>query len=426
MTDRLRNALGRGSFLTAAAAATAAAAIPSRGYAASTTKPVIKIGFLDSFSGVFSDIAAYHKAGALLALEDANAKSRFRYEFVFGDDASNPATATTEMRRLVSQEDVDVLFGGTSSANGLATSALSLALGIFNMEIGPFDSAITGARATKTTYRFGPNARMLIAPLLQRVLALGRKWYFIQADYALGKDAYGQLSAALKRAGGTEVGVDVLKLGTADFSPALTKVRNSDADVLVLANSGLDAANTAKQFVELGLNKKIKLAGISMEDFYYKSLPLDALAGSTWTVLWAPDASDNAAKLARRIGSAVHGPVSARHYFGYCALATLVARIEEAGTAPEKLAAAFDDRPYDAYKSTKSVFHGYDHQNAQDVYAGAIVPAKQFDKTKFMFDLVGTVPAAQSDGTANSEWALAAKAAFASQTIGKRDGYTPK
>jgi len=61
----------------------------------------VKIGFLESFSGVFSDLGAIHKAGAQLALADANARGRVKYEFVLGDDASKPAVATTEARRLI-------------------------------------------------------------------------------------------------------------------------------------------------------------------------------------------------------------------------------------------------------------------------------------------------------------------------------------
>lgn len=415
----------RQSFIAAGAATLATA--PSFASAAGPGATV-KIGFLESFSGVFSDLGAYHKAGAMLALDDANRKSgRVKYEFVMGDDGSKPSIATTEARRLVSQENVDVLFGGVSSANGLALGPLTLELGIFNMSIGPQESSITGSKASKLTYRFGPSLRMMLAPMFRRSLALGKKWYFIQADYALGKDAYGQLSAALKRAGGTEIGVDVVKLGTTDFSSVLTKVRNSDADLLLLANSGLDAANTAKQFVELGLNKRMKLAGIALEDIYYSAVPLDAVAGSTFPVLWTPTVSPSAEKLAARLRRDIKGPISSRHYLGYMALTTLIERMNSVGTTrADKLAAAFDNHNFEAAKANHAAWHGCDHQCAQDVYAGAIVTSKRFAKTQVMFDVVAEVPAAESDGTCDSSWAKDAEATLASQKIPTRENYTPK
>jgi branched-chain amino acid transport system substrate-binding protein len=418
--------LTRRSVIRSAAGTAALAALPSFARAAGP-KPVVRIGFLDSFSGVFADIAAYHKVGAELAVADLNAKGRIAYELVYGDDASKPAVGTTEARRLVTQEKVDVIFGGTSSGIGLALGPLCDSLGIFNLELGPFDSAITGEKASRLTYRFGPNARMSLRPLANRLPALGKKWYFIQADYALGRDAYALLSGVLKRTSGAEVGHDILPLGTADFSPTMTKIRNSDADVVILANSGIDAANSIKQFVQFGLQKQMKLAGINLEDFYYKAVPLNDIAGSSFTVLWTPNASDSARKLTRRIGAVVKGPISARHYYGYGGIMALADRIAGAGTTDaEKLAAAFDDHAWPGYKANPSAWHGCDHQLAQDTYAGAIVNEKTFARTQFLFDIVAEVPASESDGTCDSPWAVAAKKAIAAATVGKRDGYTPK
>jgi branched-chain amino acid transport system substrate-binding protein len=418
--------MNRTSFLAAGAAAGAAAAVPRFTLAAGPAATV-KIGFLESFSGVFSDLGACHKQGALLALEDANRGGRVKYEFVYADDASKPATATTEARRLISQESVDVLFGGTSSATGAAVAAVALDSGIFNLMLGPQDSALTGTKASKLTYRFGPNARMILAPVLRRALALGKRWYFIQADYALGKDAYAQCGDALRRAGGDEVGHDVLPLGTTDFSSVLTKVSTSRADVLMLCNSGLDAANTAKQFVQFGLNKKMKLAGISLEDIYYKALPLDAVVGSTFPVLWAPSVSPAAEKLAARLRKGISGPISGRHYLGYMAAHSLMDRIATAGTTDAaKLSVAFENYSFPAAKATNAEYHACDHQCAQEVYGGASVSAKQFEKTQFMYEIIAEVPAVESDGTCDSPWAKAATAALAAQHPGARAGYTPK
>jgi branched-chain amino acid transport system substrate-binding protein len=416
----------RERFLLSAAATSIAAAVPRFSLAAGPAA-TIKIGFLDSFSGVFSDIAAYHKIGAEIALADLNKNGRVKYAFAYGDDTSKPDGATTEARRLATQENVDVLFGGTSSGSGAALAALTATLGIFNLELGPQDSAITGAKAGKLTYRFAPNNRMLLRPLANRVLALGKKWYFLQADYAFGKDAYAELSAILSRAGGTEIGHDIVPLGTSDFSSVLTKVRNSDADVLMLANSGLDAANAAKQFVDFGLNKKLRLAGINLEDFYYKAIPLDAIAGTTFPVAWSPVASDSARKITARLKKAINGPISWRHYYGYVALTSLAERINAVGTTDAlKLSAAFENYSFDAYKTSKSTYHAWDHQCTQDVYAGSVVSAATFAKTQFMFDLVAEVPAAEADGNADSPWAKAATAAITAQTVSPRQNYAPK
>jgi branched-chain amino acid transport system substrate-binding protein len=419
--------ISRRSVLAGGAAAVAATAAPRFTLAAGPAATV-KIGYIDSQSGVFSDIGAIHKVAAELALADMNAKSgRVKFEFAYADDASKPAVADTEARRLVNQENVDALFGLTSSANGLAMTSLCNELGVFMLELGPQDSSITGTKAGRLVYRFSPNNRMALRTLATRVLALGKKWYFIQSDYAFGKDAYTELSAILARAGGTEVGHDVVKLGTSDFSPNLTKARNTDADVLMLANSGLDAANACKQFVDFGLGKTMKLAGINLEDFYYKAVNLDAIAGTTFPVAWSPTCCDAARRLTARLKKNISTPISWRHYFGYVGAMSLMQRIATAGTTdPEKLATAFENYTIEAYKPSKSTYLGYDHQLAQDVFAGSVVNSKTFARTQFMYEIVGEVQAADSDGGPNSPWATAAKAAMAAQKVSPRPNYTPK
>lgn len=411
--------------MTTGSAAAGALAVPRYTLAAGPAATV-RIGFLESFSGVFTDQGSVHRLGADLALADFNRRGRVKFEFVYADDTSKPATATTEARRLVDQEKVDVLFGGTSSAIGLAMNALALELGVFTLLIGPQDSTITGEKASKLTYRFGPNIRMMLKPLVRRALALGKKWYFLQADYAFGKDGYAQLSDALKRAGGTEVGHDVVALGTSDFSSVLTKLRNSDADVFALCVSGLDAANASKQWASFGLNKKQKLIGISLEDTYYKAVPLDAVQGATFPVLWSPTVSPSAAKLAARLRQGIRGPVGGRHYLGYMAAWSLMQRVTDAGTTrADKLVTAFENYSFDAAKASRATYHGCDHQCTQDVYAGTVVPQKTFGRTSFMFDVVSEVPAAEAD-ECGAPYAKAAETAFASQRIGERPNYTPK
>jgi branched-chain amino acid transport system substrate-binding protein len=417
----------RSTFLTSTAAGAAGALAVPRFTLAAGPAATVKIGFLESFSGVFTDQGSVHRLGADLAIADFNKKSgRVKYEFVYGDDGSKPATATTEARRLIDQEKVDVLFGGTSSAIGLSMNALALELGVFDLLIGPQDSSITADKASKLTYRFGPNIRMMLKPLVRRALALGKKWYFLQADYAFGKDGYAQLSDALKRAGGTEVGHDVVPLGTSDYSSVLTKLRNSDAEVFALCVSGLDAANAAKQWATFGLNKKQKLIGISLEDTYWKAVPLDAVQGATFPVLWSPTVSPSAAKLAARLRQGIKGPVGGRHYLGYMAAWSLMDRMSQAGTTKaDKLMAAFENYSFDAAKASRATYHACDHQCAQDIYAGTVVPQKKFDKTQFMFDIVSEVPAPEADNCGES-YAKAASSAMASQKIADRANYSPK
>ncbi len=378
----------------------------------------VKIGFLDSSSGVLSDIAGYHRIGADIALAEANARGRTAYEFVYGDDASKPATGVTEVRRLIDQEKIDVLLFGTSSAVALAIMPLTLNAGIFTALIGPQDGSITGEHASLNTFRFTPNAAMFARVLAQRILAGGKKWSFIVEDYAFGRDSYQRLSALLKRAGGELVGADFTHVGTTDFSSIYTKIRNTDTDQVVLCQGGLDVALAAQQFAQFDLHKKMKLAGMTLEDFYAKTLPLDALAGSVFALVWAPSVSPSARRLHGQLSRSIRGPVSYRHYMGYITTKQLIDRIEAAGTTKAgTLVAAFRDHAFDAAKADLATWRGCDHQAAQNVYAGTVVGAQRFAKTQYLFDVVGETSAAESAGACSGPEAGAAGAVMAKQAL---------
>ena len=98
--------------------------------------------------------------------------------------------------------------------------------------------------------------------------------------------------------------------------------------------------------------------------------------------------------------------------------------------------AAFENYSFDGAKSSPSIYHAFDHQCAQDVYGGASVSSKTFAKTEFMYEIVAEVPAAESDGNADSVGENrrngASRAAsgrarqLAAQHPAARAGYAPK
>ncbi|MBV8150121.1 MAG: ABC transporter substrate-binding protein, partial [Candidatus Eremiobacteraeota bacterium] len=173
----------RAIFVRSTAAAYAAAGLPTALGAAAT----VKIGYIDSFSGGLADIENHHRTAMEIAIDEANRRGRVRYELVAADDTSKPANGTIEARRLIGQENVDVLMVGTSSAVTLAVAPLAEQTGIFMLAIGGQDTSITGEKAQRVVYRFAPNVRMQITAFGQRILSLGKKWYFIVDDFAYGR-----------------------------------------------------------------------------------------------------------------------------------------------------------------------------------------------------------------------------------------------
>jgi branched-chain amino acid transport system substrate-binding protein len=412
----------RARFL-ALTAGVAAATLPpriARGAGAAT----VRIGYIESMSGPFADVAERQVAGARVAIAEANRRGGTRFELVMADDTTKPAEGVTAARRLIDQDKVDALMIGTLSGTALGVGPVAEEDGVFVLCIQPQDTSITGSHANRVMYRMVPSARMMTAALASRILALGKKWYFLQADFAFGKDGYARLSSDLRRAGGTELGHDVFPLTETDFSSLLTKVRNTEADVLMICHGGVAAATICKQMVQFGLNKRMHVGALNMEDYYQDLLPLDELRGATFGIMWSPKVSDSAQRLARMLSKQIPGQLSQRHYLGYMATSQLIDRIRAAGTTrADALVDAFANHRFDAAKLRPSTWRSCDHQCEGDTYAGSLVDRRTFARTGLLYDIAADVAGADALGPCSEPEASAANAIISAQKVPARANY---
>ncbi|MBV8583613.1 MAG: ABC transporter substrate-binding protein [Candidatus Eremiobacteraeota bacterium] len=387
----------------------------------------VKLGYVDSFSGVYAAAGASQETGIRLAIREAEARnSRIKYELLRGDDNSKPAVGTNEAKRLINQERVDTLMGGLSSAVGLALSATAEEHGTLFIAIGTHDSNITGMKANRVCFRTCPNNSMLSAAVAPEMLRLGKKWYFLVADYAFGTDAYNRLKRILLAQGGQEVGVDLHPLGATDYSAYMTKARNTDAEVMVYCNYGPDTQNSTKAFVALGLHKKMHAAGIVTGNEVAVGMPVDDLVGTVWGVDWGPDAGGNAAALYAKLKPlAKDFPPNWRQYLGYIAGQQLIDRLNAAGTTDtEALVKAFEGHTYDGAKKLASQWRACDHQNVQETYVARIVPKSKRRSEDEYFEIVDRVGGDFAAGPCSNPDSAAAHEIFAAQKIPVREGYT--
>jgi branched-chain amino acid transport system substrate-binding protein len=403
----------------------AAPLLPPRDIIAAGGGATVKIGHIDGFSGVYAAASQSQQHGLEVAVAEAMKKSsRIKYEIVKGDDASAAATGTTEAKRLISQEKVDVLTGCLSSAVGLAVSATAEENNTFFLAIGTHDTNITGPKANRVCFRQTCSNAMLANAVGPELLKHGKKWYFLIANYAFGTDGAARLKKILLAHGGSVVGEDLHPLGQTDYSSYLTKARNSDADVLVFSNYGPDCINASKAAVQLGLNKKMLFGGILCGNDVAIGMPVDDIVGSIWGYVWGPEAGGNAMQVYNALKPGVNA-VDWRQYLGYMAGRNIIDRLEHVGsTDTEKLVEAFENFHYDAAKKSGAYFRKCDHQAIQQTYAGVIV-AKEKRRTPGEFFTIGATVggefAAESCSNPDSE---AASKIITSEKIGPREGYT--
>ncbi len=406
-------------------AAGAAPLLPPKDVIAAGGGATIKIGHVDGFSGVYAAASNSQHHGMEVAVAQAMRKNnRVKFELVKGDDANAAATGTTEAKRLISQEKVDVLAGCLSSAVGLAVSATASENNTFFLAVGTHDTNITGPKAHRVTFRQTCSNAMLANAVGPELLKHGKRWYFLTADYAFGTDAHERLKRILLAHGGQEVGNDLHPLAQTDYSSYLTKARNTNADVLVFCNYGPNTQNAVKAAVQLGLNKKMTFGGILCGNDVAVGLPVDDIVGSVWGYVWGPEAGGGADKIYAALKPGTE-EVDWRQYLGYMAAKNIIDRILHAGTTDtEKLVQAFENYHYDAGKAGGAYFRKCDHQAVQGTYAGMIVAKNKRRSANEYFAIASRVGgdfAAESCSNPDSQ---AAEKVIAAEKVGAREGYT--
>jgi branched-chain amino acid transport system substrate-binding protein len=406
-------------------AAGAAPLLPPRDLIAAGGGATIKIGHIDGFSGVYAAASQSQHHGLEVAVAEAMKKSsRIKYEIVKGDDASKPANGTTEAKRLISQEKVDLLTGCLSSAVGLAVSSQAQEANTFFLAIGTHDTNITGPKAHRVTFRQTCSNAMLANAIGPELLKHGKKWYFLVADYAFGTDGAARLKKILLAHGGQVVGEDLHKLGETDYSSYLTKARNTDADVLIFSNYGPDCQNATKAAVQLGLNKKMQFGGILCGNDVAVGMPVDDLVGSIWGYVWGPEAGGDAAQVYKALRPGVPA-VDWRQYLGYMAGRNIINRLNAAGTTDtEKLIQAFENYHYDPAKKSGAYFRKCDHQAVQQTYAGVIVAKSKRKVEGEYFTIGATVGGEYAAEACSNPDSTAAEKIITSEKVGPREGYT--
>ncbi len=400
--------------------------LPARDVIAAGGGATVKIGHIDGFSGVYAAASQSQQHGMEVAVAEAMKKNnRIKYEIIKGDDASAAATGTTEAKRLISQEKVDLLTGCLSSAVGLAVSATASQNNTFFLAVGTHDTNITGPKAHRVTFRQTCSNAMLANAIAPELIKHGKKWYLLVADYAFGTDGAARVKKILLAQGGQVVGEDLHKLGETDYSSYLTKARNTDANVLFFSNYGPDCQNSTKAAVQLGLHKKMTFGGILSGNDVAVGMPVDDIVGSIWGYVWGPEAGGNAMEVYNALKPGTT-EVDWRQYLGYMAARNIINRVNAAGTTQtEKVIEAFENYHYDAAKKSGAYFRKCDHQAIQQTYAGVIVPKSKRRSPNEFFTIAATIGGEYAAESCAAPDNAAAEKIITSEKVGAREGYTP-
>lgn len=322
-------ALPRRKVLLGAAAATAAPlAAP---HVARAAEP-IRIGLLLAKTGQIAAQTEYLANGSFMALEERNNQIMGRPAELVWLDEPSPQAATQNMQKLVQEDKVCAILGGSLSSNALAEEAKAAELKIPYVCDNAAATEITGKNCNRYTFRLNTPVLVQSRMLAPYALSLGKRWYFITASYAFGQDILKSSRELLKQAGGTEVGVDEVPLNTADFSSFILKIRQAKPDVVLGGLSAGDLSTFLKQWNELGMKGKIPFCEIAIGDTDIWSVGPKAATGIFTSLWWyknpnnPPDEKAFADAYQKKFGK----PAADKAWMGWITARSLFESIENA------------------------------------------------------------------------------------------------
>jgi branched-chain amino acid transport system substrate-binding protein len=270
--------------------AIAAAVLPAM--TARAQSPTLRIGVLNDMSGPYKDVTGPTSVACVQqALEDFGVGTKhMRVEVLSGDHQNKPDVGASVVRQWVDQGGVDCIIDVPNSAVALGVQQVIREKNKVYLNASLATNRLTGDLCSPNTLHWTGDTYMLANSTGGALVASGaNKWFLLIADYALGHQLEKNMTELLAKAGGQLTGHAAYPpLTTTDFSSYMVQAQSSGANVLGLANAGVDTQNCIKQALEFGLGERMKIAALLMFINDIHALGLKAAQGLhlTETFYW--------------------------------------------------------------------------------------------------------------------------------------------
>jgi branched-chain amino acid transport system substrate-binding protein len=223
----------------------------------------VKLGFISPVTGFVAALGTDMRRGWEMYWEEHGGKAGdTTVQTVFEDDTGDPEVALTKARRLVEQEQVQLVAGPI-----LANTAYAVADYVAGKELPAIQ--MTGADDL-TQRKFDPHVLRVGYTSSQSNFPAGQAAYdeghrtavTICPDYAFGWESCGGFVSAFTGAGGKITKQVWHPLGTQDFSTYVAQAKQANPDVVFVGSAGgPDAILFYKAWTGFGLKDKIPLIG---------------------------------------------------------------------------------------------------------------------------------------------------------------------
>jgi len=259
------------AILTAALAAALAIMIAGCGGSGTTAKKKpIKIGAIVSLTGTYAGLGEPEKN--VLELEvarinKAGGVNGRQIEVVVEDDATDEAKAVAVASKLIEQEKVVAIIGATGTGQTMAVRGDVQRAAI--PQVSMAGGTVITSPVDKLVFAT-PWSNTIVVPFTldylerQGITKIG----LISDSGGFGKDGEAVIKVDAPKAGIEVVADQTFNLGDTDMTTQLTKIKNSDAQAIVMWTAGKEAAIIAKNAKDLGIELPVYGShGIARREF---------------------------------------------------------------------------------------------------------------------------------------------------------------
>ena len=357
----------------------------------------IRIGLLLAKTGDIAPQTDYLAKGSYLALEERGNKIMGQPAELVWYDEPSPQGAQQNMQKLVQEEKVVAILGGSLSSDGLAEEATAPKLKIPMVIDNAAATEITGKNCNRWTFRLNTPVAVQARMFAPFIMGYGKKWYFLTASYAFGQDINHSFHELLAQAGGTPVGNDEVPLNTPDYSSFILKIREAKPDLVLGGVPAGDLSTFLKQWNEMGMKGKIPIAEIAIGDTDIWSVGPQAATGIFTSLWWyknpnnPPAEQEFAADFLKKYGK----PAADKAWMGWITAKSLFESIEMAkSTDPMAIVEALEN-----WKGgTQENPYSYRKADHQFLAKNLVVQVKDHIPDQWdYFDVKGTVPENSAD-----------------------------
>jgi ABC-type branched-subunit amino acid transport system substrate-binding protein len=194
----------------------------------------IKVGVITDQTGPLSFMGIANANVARMVVDDINAKGGLlgrTIDLYLEDSATTDSVAEAKARKLVQQDQVDVIFGGIYSSTRQAIKGPAVVDG---KKLYIYPEQYEGQECDPLIFCTGPVPAQQVDPLIPWLMRQtgAKSFYLPSADYIWPHTLNKKVREVVTANGGAIVGEEYFPLDHTDYGPTVDKIASSGAEVV--------------------------------------------------------------------------------------------------------------------------------------------------------------------------------------------------